>query len=263
MRVSSINNLVSCTLVDRRLTLSQLYPNRNLRNVIEEWLEIHGMPEHSAPPADYEVRDPEVTAAAAAAARAAAAAEAEAAAVVDPHHLTARYRDDDATRRLEMDHADVRAVSERLASLRLALYESRVPAAAVTAAGQPGRPLVTLCKMVRGSRYPALSARDRENAAFILRDAVKARTRDPWDRQNRPGDGNGGGGGDGGGGNRLHSLVDVEVETEVVPLALKVAGDAFAPPALRNAAALMLWDLCVEEQEVFDEEDEEEAVVVG
>jgi hypothetical protein len=32
----------------------------------------------------------------------------------------------------------------------------------------------------------------------------------------------------------------------VVPLALELAGDAAAPPPLRNAAALMLWDLCVE-----------------
>ena len=44
-------------------------------------------------------------------------------------------------------------------------------------------------------------------------------------------------------------LVDVEVEEEVVPLALEMADDAAAPPALRNAAALMLWDLCVEEEQ--------------
>jgi hypothetical protein len=56
-----------------------------------------------------------------------------------------------------------------------------------------------LCRVIRGARYPGLCARDRENAAFILRDAVKARNRD---------DPRGGGGG--GGGGRL--LMDVEVE---------------------------------------------------
>jgi hypothetical protein len=76
----------TCPHTGRRLTLQQLYPNRNLRNVIEDWVEQHGMPEHSAPPPHYAVPDPEVSAAAAAAARAAAAEEAAAAAVVDPFH---------------------------------------------------------------------------------------------------------------------------------------------------------------------------------
>ena len=99
------------SLVARRLTLSQLFPNRNLRNVIEEWVEANGMPEHSAPPPSYSVQDPEVTAAAAAATRAAAAAEAAAAAVIEPFRGGGAEVTDQAT--TTADHAVLRAVSER------------------------------------------------------------------------------------------------------------------------------------------------------
>jgi hypothetical protein len=185
--------------------MSQIFPNRNLRNVIEEWVGAHGMPAHSAPPLHYTVPDPELSAAVAAEAVAVAAAALAAAAEVDPfHHLG---ESDDAT--AAVDDATNRAVSERLAGIRLALFEARLPAAAVTSRGQPGRPLHTLVKMVRGSRYPGLKAHDRENAAYILRDAVKSRDR---------------GAGGGGGGGRHRTLVDNDVLMDVVPLALDVVG---------------------------------------
>ena len=97
------------------MTLSQLFPNRNLRNVIEEWVEANGMPEHSAPPPSYSVQDPEVTAAAATAARAAAAAEAAAAAVIEPPFRGGGGGGAEATDQATTtaDHAVLRAVSER------------------------------------------------------------------------------------------------------------------------------------------------------
>lgn len=208
----------TCPVTCRPLTLDKLYPNRNLRAIIEEWVAENGIPEHSAPPAGYKpVAD--VSAERLAASQAATSLAELAAAVVDPLH----DRNVSDVETLRTSDVDLAVVSGRLASLRIALFEGRMNPAALTAEGQPGHPLKTLCKIIRGMRYPGLSNQDRENAAFVLRDAVKAR-------------------GAGGGLERN----DAHVKSDVVPLMLRLVAAANAPPQVRNASALILWDLCVE-----------------